>query len=212
MLGGGRKSHPSWESSWRGERRVAMKQEVFGGLTSTLTTDKILTLSMPQFPELWNGHVTVLATYRREDKMKWCTEIPNKWKVNYHLYDCLGPHRYSSLFPSTKRSLESRIPPWTSAAALKPETLFWGPDNQFGMTRGTANKSIHILTASPLLPLSQSPSGQGWNSPSEDWPHDHGNKYQSLVHGWGPHRGTAWQETMFGARPPWRQDLALMST
>lgn len=52
MLGGGRKSHPSWESSWRGERRVAMKQEVFGGLTSTLTTDKILTLSMPQFPEL----------------------------------------------------------------------------------------------------------------------------------------------------------------
>ena len=98
--------------------------------------------------------------------------------MNYHLYDCLGPHRYSSLFPSTKCSLESRIQPWTSAAALKPETLFWGPVNQFGVTRGTANKSIHILTASPLLPLSQSPSEQGWNSPSEDWPHDHGNKDQ----------------------------------
>ena len=140
--------------------------------------DKILNLSMPQFPELWNEHITVLATYTREDKMKWCTEIPNKWKVNYHLYDWFGPHRYSSLFPITKCSLESRIPPWTSAAALKPGTPFWRPDNQFQVTRGTASKSIHILTASPLLPLSQSTSGQGWNSPGEDWPHDHGSKYQ----------------------------------
>ena len=173
--------------------------------------DKILNLSMPQFPELWNGHVTVLATYGKEDKMKWYTEIPNKWKVNYHLYDCLGPQRYSSLFPSTKCSLESRIQPWTSAAALKPETLFWGPVN-LGWPGGLPTR---VFTFS--LPLHSCPSLSHLLSKDGTAPVRTGlmimaTKISPLVHGWGPHRGTAWQETMFGARPPWRQDLALVST
>lgn len=120
--------------------------------------------------------------------MKWCTEILNKWKVRYCLYDWLGPHGHSSLFPSPKGSPESRILLRSSATILRPRTLFltWF---QCGMTRGLPAELVTLSLPLHICPFLSNLLGKDRRASVSTGLMIMAVNIGSLVHGWGPTEG-----------------------